>query len=57
MCDGKQEFDRAAKELIADVTRMIGEWERSDDLPSELAERLVCYFRNAFIKAEVKSKA
>lgn len=56
MGDDRSESDRAAKAL-ADVTRMIGEWERSDDLPSKLATRIVRYFKNAAIKADVKSKA
>lgn len=49
------EFDRPAKEIEREVAGMISAWERGDDLPSDLAARLVVYFRSLFAKSKANS--
>ena len=32
------------EQIVSEIARMISEWERSDELASEFAERLASYF-------------
>ena len=42
--------------LVGEVSRMVGEWERSDELATEFAGRLVDYFARKFDISSAKGR-
>lgn len=45
--------DSRTDPVVQELSMMIGEWERTDELPSDLAIRIVNYFKSGLARASV----